>query len=165
MSHGNKAISALLTLAMLVGLLPAIGGTARADDAVPYVYYETGAEGTSAKNGSCTSFTLITSDTTVWNGTGEGNWYVVNNNIDISDRVTVSGTVHLILCDGCSLFAEEGITVAAGNTLNIYAQSDGTGMLCAGIDQSYQEQCSTAAAGIGGDSDDDCGSVVIHGGE
>ena len=49
MSHGNKAISALLTLAMLVGLLPAIGGTARADDAVPYVYYETGAEGTGAR--------------------------------------------------------------------------------------------------------------------
>ena len=87
-------------------------------------------------------------------------WYVVQGNVNISSRVTVSGTVNLILKDSCTLNATTGIQVAEGSTLNIYGQTGGTGALNAtgGYD----------CAGIGGNGGDLTGqaggTVTIHGG-
>ena len=47
---------------------------------------------------------MVESGTTTWtNG-----WYVVNSNVTFSSRITVTGTVHLILADNCKLTAENG---------------------------------------------------------
>ena len=67
--------------------------------------------------------------------------YVLTQDTQLDDRLTVSGTVNLILCDGYTLTLSQGITVVEGNALNIYGQSGNTGKLrvtgapdnCAGI--------------------------------
>ena len=69
--------------------------------------------------------------------------------MEISGRITVTGDVHLILADDCTLTAPNGISVTSGNRLTIYARSvgDGAGALVAGsaitIGNGY--------AGIGGE--------------
>ena len=51
--------------------------------------------------------TVVDSSMTEW----QSGWYVVNSNITIDNRVTVSGDVHLILADGASLTVNGGIGV------------------------------------------------------
>lgn len=43
-------------------------------------------------------------------------WYVVSSNVTIDKRVTVSGEVHLILADGCTLTVNGGIQVQDNDT-------------------------------------------------
>ena len=69
---------------------------------------------------SCTTYTTVESSSTSWNS----GWFVVNSNTTISDRITVSGTVNLILTNNATLTASKGITVGSDATLNIYAQTD-----------------------------------------
>ena len=92
-------------------------------------------------------------------------WYVVKGNVAINSTVTVTGDVKLILADGCSLTVngtttantyKAGINVAAGNSLTIYAQENGTGSLTA--------TGGNNGAGIGGNESQTCGSVTIYGG-
>lgn len=70
----------------------------------------------------------VTSGLTAWND----GWYVVSSNVEIADRITVTGEVNLILADGCTLTANKGISVTSGNSLTIYGQSTGDGALVAG---------------------------------
>ncbi|MBR4211205.1 MAG: hypothetical protein IKR84_02300, partial [Oscillibacter sp.] len=99
---------------------------------------------------TCEDYTAVTSDTTAW---GAG-WYVVNSDVTIDSRITVTGEVHLILVDGKTLTASQGVTVGTGAALNIYAQSGGTGTLRANgyyerrtPENDFLEKC---GAGIGG---------------
>ena len=78
---------------------------------------------------TCKDYTPVTSGATAWNGGTDGAWYVVNSNVTIASRITVTGDVKLILCDGATLTASEGITVNEGNSLTIYGQTNGTGAL------------------------------------
>ena len=72
--------------------------------------------------------TELESTTTSWT---DGSWYIVpEGGLTISGRIAVSGTVNLILRDGTELTASAGITTTNA-TLNIYAQSTGTGALTA----------------------------------
>lgn len=133
---------------------------AGAQEAVTYVYYTTsGTTATMHTDGSQTSYTVVT-DQTEWN---DGGWYVVNSDVTIADRITVSGTVNLILCDGKTLTASKGITVNSENTLNIYAQSEdeGSGALTA---TGAEFEGDNAYAGIGGTKYNAGGTVIIHGG-
>ncbi len=92
--------------------------------------------------------TVVESSTTRWD-TG---WYVVNStSLAISNRVTVSGTVNLILADDCDLNINGGIGVSGDNSLTIYGQQSGTGALTA--------TASGSNAGIGGG-----GTIIINGG-
>lgn len=50
-------------------------------------------------------------------------WYVVNGDVTVDSRVTVSGDVKLILKDGTSLTVNGGINVPDGNSFTVYAQS------------------------------------------
>ena len=104
---------------------------------------------------TCNSATEVTADDTTWGDDNNDGWYVVNGNVTIGQRVTVIGDVHLILTDGASLDAAQGVNVGAGNSLTIYGQSDGTGKLTAtgGVFQ----------AGIGGNSNQS-GTITINGG-
>ena len=88
--------------------------------------------------------------------------YFVGKNTTVSSRIELSGTVNLILGDGATLTAEQGIHVAQHNTLNIFAQSAGTGTLTASAD--YHN------AAIGATHEDDqmgmnhSGIIRIYGG-
>ena len=114
----KRILSILLCCVMLVGLLPTV---ALAEGGVSYLD-ETGTSQT------CDSATEVTSSDTEWT-TG---WYVVQGTVEIGSRVTVSGDVHLILTDGCTLTVNGGIQVqdddnditnGSANALTIYAQS------------------------------------------
>ena len=94
--------------------------------------------------------------------TWNAGWYVVNSTVTISEPITVTGAVNLILADGCTLNAEKGIVVTTGNSLTIYAQSGGTGTLNA---TGTTDSSNNASAGIGGSTTIfDSGSITIHGG-
>ena len=103
----------------------------------------------------------LTANMTTLNNTGISNgWYAVTEDVTISGRITVSGTVHLILCDGKTLTASSGVSVNSGNTLNIYSQSEGSnqGSLSATSN-------SKGPAVIGGSGKyQSGGTIVINGG-
>ena len=114
---------------------------------VPYI-------GTNGTEEMCPSATEVVSSATEWNES----WYVVNSAVAISERITVTGAVNLILADGFSLTASAGITVSDGNSLTIWGQSDGTGTLTATGNDIW-------LAGIGSNGQNDkCGAIVINGG-
>ena len=109
------------------------------------------------KTENCTSVESSTEAVT-WNA----GWYVVSGTVTISEPITVTGAVNLILGDGCTLNAEKGIVVTTGNSLTIYAQSGGTGTLNA---TGTTDSSNNASAGIGGSTTIfDSGSITIHGG-
>ena len=103
---------------------------------------------------SCASGAAVT-----WGG-DEEQWYVVEGNITVAERITVvtGAAVNLILKNGCKLTAGKGINVPAGSALNIFGQggSSKPGQLIA--------VGSPCCAGIGGDDGQAGGSVTINGG-
>lgn len=102
---------------------------------------------------TCANATEVNANSTTWNA----GWYVVNSDVTINARVTISGAVHLILVDGYTLTASNGINVSgSSNSLTIYGQQNGTGTLKA--------HTSAINAAIGGNDDQECGSITINGG-
>ena len=88
-------------------------------------------------SGTATATDVTESDTSWGENDDQEHWYVVNGDITISSRISVTGDVHLILADGCKLTANSGIQVqdddndisnGSSNSLTIYAQSEGDGM-------------------------------------
>lgn len=108
--------------------------------------------------GQVVSAEAITSGMVTWGADGAERWYVVQGDVKIGERVTVSGKVHLILSDGASLTVNGGINVAGDDSLSIYGQEDGTGKLTADAGSVYE------SAGIGGGSGETGGYVAIAGG-
>ena len=142
----TKALSWLLSLAMVLSLLPGMSLTAFA-------------AGDSYIDGSGTSKTVdateLEATTTNWT---DGLWYIAPaGGLTISGRITVNGTVNLILRDGATLTANAGITTT-GATLNIYAQSEGTGALIA-TGSNGGRNSTGGSAGIGG-----CGGAYENNG-
>ena len=121
---------------------------------VPYRAYNTGTK--TFETLTTDNFTAVTTATTTMGTANTETWYVANSNASVSSRITVNGTVHLILCDGATLTVNGGIAVSAGNALYIYSQSSGTGQLIA------DATGLNGSAGIGGGSS--VGSITIHGG-
>ena len=143
----------IFTLLILLLLLPV---TALAQETnVPYIYYTWDNDTqTCIPNNGTAQTAMVVTDQTAW----RDGWYVVNSNITINSRVTVIGHVHLILADGCKLTASNGIQVSEGNSLTIYAQSEGD-------DMGVLEATGNNDAGIGGSlSNANSGTVTIHGG-
>ena len=87
----------------------------------------------------------------------DGRTYTVSGTVDAVNRIVVEGTASIILCDGAFLNATKGISVGAGNTLNIYAQSEGSDI---GQMKAVGSQWN---AGIGGNNGNG-GNVTIYGG-
>ena len=109
--------------------------------------------------------TELESTTTSWT---DGSWYIVpEGGLTISGRIAVSGTVNLILRDGTELTASAGITTTNA-TLNIYAQSTGTGALTAtGANGATNTGGNAGIGGIGvgyNASGGASGTVNIYGG-
>lgn len=106
-------------------------------------------------NQSCNDYRYVRSTDTAWSG-----WVVASQNLTLGNRVTVSGTVNLILMDGKTLTVTNGIQVSEGKTLNIYSQSGNTGALIAGNKQN------SYAAGIGGNKGSyNAGTITVNGGQ
>ena len=162
----NKTIAymkKLFTLFILLCLLPLAAWAQAQTQETKYIYYtwDNDTQTCIPNNGTAQTATVVTTGVTQWGGdeSDKEYWYVVNDEINITDRITVTGNVHLILADGCNLTASKGINVSAGNSLSIYGQTNGSGALEATRD-SYN-------AGIGGGfgSGGSGGEVTIHGGE
>ena len=94
-------------------------------------------------------------------------WYYISGKTTfpgstyVSGRITVSGDVHLILCDGCEMNATDGINVSGDNSLTIYAQSvdKEKGILNVIVTDNFLEN-----AGIGSNANNDGGNITINGG-
>lgn len=145
----RKSCAAILCGALVCAMLPSMGFAEGADTS--YFCDENGVrcdipqEMVVTENGS-----------TAWNG-GDGDvWYVVTENVEIDERVEVSGTVNLVLCDGVTLTVEKGIHVTGENSLTIYGQEAGDGKIEA---TAIKDQ-----AAIGGNIDEPGGILTINGG-
>ena len=100
--------------------------------------------------------TDVTADSVAWSDS----WYVVTGEVTIGQRVAVTGDVHLILTDGCSLTVNGGIGLSNADTnITIYGQQAGTGTLTATADGD-----NSSNAGIGSNMYGDCGNITINGG-
>jgi len=135
------------------------------------VYYDpTAPEGEQMKR--TIVFSILSEDTFEDNSVLEEGWYYVNDNVWIDNRITVNGTVNIILGDGCTLEVRKGIEVPEDQTLNIYAQSngDGRGSLVAFVGEGgeYHQGCDAAIGGDGGDDGYNdgmkAGNINIYGG-
>ena len=144
-----------MVLSTMTGIVPGMSLTAYA-------------AGVSYVDGSGKSQTAdaieLEATTTNWT---DGSCYIVPaGGLAISGRIKVNGTVNLILRDGATLTANAGITTTNA-TINIYAQSAGTGALIATGSNGGNE--SGGSAGIGGVSGEYAnggagGNVNIYGG-
>ena len=119
---------------------------------IPYINEE-------GKADSCHMCTVVEEALFQWN---EG-WYVVSEDVTVSERIRISKDVRLILADGATLTALKGIEVngSSTNSLRIYAQQSGTGAIVA---TGNTEKKETGDAGIGGSSGMPCGPISIYGG-
>ena len=164
----KRLFASLLCLALCLSLLP-ITALADGDGGVEYI--ERGWDGSAVTEQVKTidTYTTITSDTIPWND----GWYVAQGEVTIGtdddpQRVTVTGDVHLILTDGCTLTVNGGIQLEAGDSLTIYGQSEQAGTMGRLIASITEEDASIYDAVIGGNGSDtggnDGGAVTIHGG-
>ena len=80
------------------------------------------------------------------------------NNVTINNRITCSGNVHLILCDGATLTASKGIAVNENERLTIYGQELGNGTL------EITGSGSNKNAGLGSDENCNSGKITINSG-
>ena len=114
---------------------------------------------------TCDSCTKITNDSPI-SSLDSGFYYVESGmTVTISDRITINGSqgdgneTKLILCDGAKLIAEKGIHVGRDKVLYIYAQSKDNSM------GKLEAAGSENGAGIGGNENEECGTVAIYGGD
>ena len=145
----KKSCAAVLFGALVCAMLPSTGFAEGADTS--YFCDENG-----VRYDIPQEMVVVEDETTSWNGEGGEAWYVVNEDAEIDERVEVSGTVNLVLCDGATLTAEKGIHVTGENSLTIYGQEAGDGKIEVGANDNQ--------AAIGGNSDEPGGILIISGG-
>ena len=117
----KRLLSIMTALALCLSLLPTVALAAAPVTDVPY--YDWNSDTKQLESKACASATEVTSGGTGWGTSETTTWYVVTGNVEIGSRVTVSGNVHLILADGCTLAVNGGIQVEDLNALTIYSQS------------------------------------------
>ena len=131
-----------------------------------YIYYTVDGDGktiTKHEDGSQSTYTVLTSS--VISNSNEDNlddgWYVLNSSFEYGERIVISGDVKLILKDGCTLTAKQGIRINTEATVTIYAQSETVGTMgkLVAIETHHDK------AAIGGNKDYRAGQLYIHGGE
>ena len=142
--------------AMLLLVTMLTAQTAWADD-VNY-YDPTADEG--QQNKTATNVTAITNEMVTLGSSGTTTWYYVSGEVTCDNRIEVNGTVNIILVDGCRMNANSGIHLTKGNTLNIYAQSAGSGYLYAKEVYQSGKLCNA----IGGNSGENSNNISNPGG-
>lgn len=145
----KKSCAAVICGTMLCAMFPSTGFAESADTS--YYCDENGVRCDIPQE-----MVVVENGSTAWNG-GDGDvWYVVTKNVEIGERVEVSGAVNLVLCDGVTLTAEKGIHVTGENSLTIYGQEAGDGKINAKSER--------VQAAIGGNSEEPGGILTINGG-
>ena len=145
-------------LMMVFGAWCAVLGAGMGFAAEPVEYLDW--DGEKLVPATCSDYEVVANGANVF---AAGKTYVVAGDVTTSSRITVEGTVEsptrLVLCDGATLTAAQGVEVAvsgaATHALVICGQSEGTGAL---------EATSEDAAGIGGSNGGAGGMVTINGG-
>ena len=99
----------------------------KAEDTVNYVTVSVTSQGGEVEvttgSDSVTEYSTVSTGSGIaaWgDGSTTESWYVVKSTVSIIDRITVNGNVSLILCDGATLTANQGITVNTGSSLTVY---------------------------------------------
>ena len=159
--NGMRITGLLITMVMLLALLGAFCLTVSAAESVSYVDREWNGTEVVSSTKTVSDYTSMTSETT----TLTSGWYVVDSNVTYDTRLTVTGAVHLILTDGVTLTANEGISVNKGNELYVYGQSNDEskmGKLLSFVTREPVGDVSDAA--IGGDLQNHAGKIVFNGG-
>ena len=117
MKNLKKSLCLLLSVIMAFSLLTIIPLRADALSNVKYI----------DENGEMQTADDVTELTADTGAILHDGWYAVKSDLELSDRINAAGDIHLILCDGATLTAHKGITVAKTysitNKLTIYAQS------------------------------------------
>ena len=145
----KKSISMFLSLIMILSvftIIPAV--TAGALDGVSYIDENGEAQ-------TANGVTAVTSGTTSLSA----GWYAVTADTEINSRITCTGDVRLILCDGAKLTGSKGIGVSEGNSITIYGQSGGIGEL------EIDDSGATYEAALGSNEATDSGIITINGGK
>ena len=128
MKYGDiRRSGALLFLCALV-FLSALPGLAAADTLVEYIdrTWKNGKVAEEKKQVS--DFTALTASLTELSGDEEEEtFFVLNSNVTYTKRLTISGKVGIILCNGYTLTNRKGINVKPGATLTFYEASSGGG--------------------------------------
>ena len=127
-------------------------------------YYYLDASGTTQTQNGTTD--LVSTGSTTLGTSGATTWYSTTGSDNFgSTRLTVNGDVHLILLDGTTLTCG-GITVAANNSLTIYAGNTTASIAGSGV---LTAAAAASRAGIGGDATSaataTAGSITINGGQ
>lgn len=120
----NKLTSLLLTLAMVLILAPALGGTAKAEIVNGVTYID--ADGTQ-KTANGVTVVPIQGNTEL----SAGDWYSISGSSVSTPSppiLTVKDNAHLILCDGAD-WSCQSLTIYEGCSLTVYGQAGGTGRL------------------------------------
>ena len=135
-------------------------------EGVNYIYYkaiESGNQVSLIRTSTTASNPTVLTSTLLKNSDEDNlnrGWYVLNSNLTYGERIVICGEVHLILKDGCTLTAEQGIRINTNATLSIYAQSIGDNMGKLVAIETHHDK-----AAIGGNKNYRAGELVIHGGE
>ena len=149
---------------LAVALLCTLAQGAWADN-VNYIYYTVDDDTntiTKHTDGSQADPTVLTSKLISDNTEDRlyDGWYVLNTSFSYAERIVIYGDVKLILKDGCTLTAKQGIRINTDATLTIYAQSEGDGMGRLVATETHHDK-----AAIGGNKNWEAGRLVVHGGE
>ena len=149
----KKTLSVCLALLMVAALVPAqLIASVGAASGVSYL--------SRSWNGSEVVTETKTADCQDYNSgiTNLDGWYYVNGYYEVSQRLNVTGTANIVILDGSTLSAKDGIHVPPGATLNVYNTPGGeNGTLECVADTNY-------LAAIGGNEDEACGTVNIYSG-
>lgn len=149
MKKTTRLFGILLIAAMLLGLLAMTASAA--PTAVSYI----DANGEEKTHSSVEQMEAINDRSEAMTLTS--GWYVVTQNTTIN-TLYIEGDVHLILMDGITLEAINGVSVLVGNSITIYGQKNQTGQLIANSNKSQRR------AGIGGGYESEGGTITINGG-
>ena len=115
----NAKIGKLAGMLALVMLLAALSlAPAGLGESVTVAYVD--AAGVVQTPKACTQVVGGNENKTLGNG-----WYAVTQSVSFSECVVIIGSVDLILCDGATLYANDGIYIPQDATLTIWAQSTG----------------------------------------
>ena len=135
-------------------------------DYVRYIYYTVNGDGktiTKHEDGTASNPTVLTGSLISGNTEDRlyDGWYVLNSSFSYGERIVIYGDVKLILQDGCTLTAEQGIRINTDATLTVYAQSESVGTMgkLVAIETHHDK------AAIGGNKNYQAGKLFIHGGE
>ena len=126
--------------------------TARWDALGPVDYVDEGGE---PQTRAADGYEALTAD--AGGQTLPAGWYAVLADVSLDERVGIEGEVHLILCDGATLTASQGVNLTPGNELWVYGQQGQSGAL--------EATAPDFAAGIGGGVYEDGGDFVLAGGK